>query len=150
VVVGGEQEGKLKIAGGTSVEIKKVDDALVQVQAMAGGGGGGYDLVFVDADKGRLLEYVDVCLRSESVLKEGGVILVDNVLWKGAVMEEGGREGGEGGGDEETKRMVKLNRRKRKLARIMHEFNEAVCKDERMEVVMLPLRDGLTIIKRRK
>jgi len=153
----GELGGIVEMETGTTVEILKVDDALVHLEGMEGEGGG-FDLVFVDADKGRLLEYVDVCVRNENILAEGGVILVDNVLWKGAVVEGG--TGGEGVEDlameaqeeheREQKRLVKLNRRRRKLARIMHEFNQAVCKDDRLDVTMLPLRDGLTIIRRRR
>ena len=149
--------GIVEMGSGTTVEVRKVDDALVHLEDMAArekGEAEGFDLVFIDADKGRLLEYVDVCIRNQNILAEGGVILVDNVLWKGAVVdadEQMWGEGGEGDGGEEKeeKRLIKLNRRRRKLARIMHEFNGAVCRDQRLEVTMLPLRDGLTIIRRR-
>ena len=40
-----------------------------------------FDLVFVDADKTRLLEYVEACVINDSVLKKGGLIVVDNTLW---------------------------------------------------------------------
>lgn len=108
-----------------------------------------FDLVFVDADKSRLMEYVEACISNDSILRPGGTVLVDNVLWKGAVASAD--EEGEGGAGEELGvKDVKRNRRKRKLARIMHQFNERIYQDDRVEVVMLPLRDGLSILRKRK
>ena len=104
-----------------------------------------FDLVFVDADKIRLMEYIEACVANDNILRPGGTILVDNVLWKGAVTEDKAEEEkGAGGGGRDIKR----NRRKRKLAKIMHEFNENIVEDHRVEVVVLPLRDGLSIIRK--
>ncbi|GMI13282.1 hypothetical protein TrVE_jg12588 [Triparma verrucosa] len=147
----------LEDLGGVQVVSRRCNDALAVLEEMAADGGGlglglgeePFDLVFVDADKTRLLDYVEVCLASDKVLRKGGAILVDNVLWKGAVIaagdgnEDGGGDG-DGGGVE-----TKQTRRKRKLARIMHHFNERIKTDSRAEVVLLPLRDGLSIIRKR-
>ena len=127
-----------------------------------------FDMVFVDADKGRLLDYVEACVDSDRLLRRGGLILVDNVLWKGMVLEaaDAGGKGGRGSrademraeeekkeeeenGDGGKRRELRKSRRARKLAGIMHRFNEAVSTDPRLEVVLLPLRDGLSIIRKR-
>ncbi|GMH59111.1 hypothetical protein TL16_g02763 [Triparma laevis f. inornata] len=133
-------EDETRLEGGVRVVSRKCNDALAVLEDMAEQRveGGAFDLVFVDADKTRLLDYVECCLGSDKLLRRGGSILVDNVLWKGAVVST--EEGEEG----ETKQ----TRRKRKLARIMHKFNEKIQTDLRAEVVLLPLRDGLSIIRK--
>ncbi len=84
------------------------------------------DLVFIDADKKNYALYYDLVFDK---LKSGGLILVDNVLWKGKVLD------------------LETNNDKDTL--IMQAFNEKVVKDVRVEKVMLPLRDGITLIRKK-
>jgi predicted sulfurtransferase/predicted O-methyltransferase YrrM len=145
----------LSMDGIAGCDLVRVTDALATVEAIAAGKNGDlqpapFDLVFVDADKTRLLEYVEACLNSEKLLKRGGLIVVDNVLWKGLVLEASAGnfasmlETGETEQDE-----LRKNRRARKLANQMHQFNSAIVKDDRVEVMMLPMRDGLSVIRKK-
>lgn len=134
-------------------QLLRVTDALATVEAMASGEvdlAAPFDIVFVDADKTRLLEYVEACLSSDRLLQKGGLIVVDNVLWKGLVVEAS--NGGffsvadvEGTENVEARK----NRRARKLATTMHVFNSAIAKDTRVEVLILPMRDGLSVIRKK-
>lgn len=82
-----------------------------------------FDLVFIDADKQNYCRYYEQVL---PLLKKNGIILADNVLWKGKVLYETT--------DKDT------------LA--IQQFNDLVQNDPRVRNVMLPLRDGLTIIQK--
>ncbi|GIZ16172.1 O-methyltransferase [Capnocytophaga catalasegens] len=82
----------------------------------------GFDLVFIDADKKNYINYFDVIIQK---MNRGGVILSDNVLWSGKVLEE-----------------VKKND---KHTQILLEYNKKINEDPRVESVLLPIRDGLTI-----
>jgi predicted O-methyltransferase YrrM len=84
---------------------------------------GNFDMVFIDADKRLYCEYYDLIFDK---VNEGGIILADNTLWNGKVLEEPHP------GDKQT--IGILN------------FNEKIKQDRRIEKVILPLRDGLTII----
>lgn len=79
-----------------------------------------FDLTFIDADKLAYPQYYELALAKT---RKGGSILIDNVLWKGKVLD------------------IATNQDKKTLA--LHAFNELVTKDERVENVLLPLRDGL-------
>ena len=139
------------------VELMKVNDALATVEEMARGDGdvrtAPFDIVFVDADKTRLLEYVEACVTSDKLLKKGGLIVVDNVLWKGLVLGSSGGGMSQADIDKEEDglddKALKKSRRARKLAGLMHKFNSAVVQDDRLEVVLLPMRDGLSIIRKK-
>lgn len=85
-----------------------------------------FDLVFIDGDKREYCEYYDLVFEK---VRKGGFIIADNVLWGGKV------EGGEALKDPQTKGVVM--------------FNEMVLKDHRMEKIVLPLRDGLMIIRKK-
>jgi caffeoyl-CoA O-methyltransferase len=104
--------------------------------------------VFIDADKTRFLQYIEACLTNDKVLKRGGIMIVDNVLWKGLVLDVGSL-------DEVTENTrtqndeLKRSRRARKLATTVHNFNSAIVEDDRVEVLMLPIRDGLSIIRKK-
>lgn len=87
-----------------------------------------FDLAFIDGDKRHYIEYYDMVL---SRLVEGGFILVDNTLWDGHVLEEAVRSK-----DVQTS-SIKA-------------FNDYVSRDPRVEKVILPLRDGLTLIYKKK
>lgn len=129
----------------------RATDALAVMEEMAQGRGSltpaPFDLVFVDADKTRLLEYVEACLTSDRVLKKSGLIVVDNVLWKGLVLEAS--IGVFSQVDSESEDEARKSRRARKLASKMHLFNSQIVKDDRVEVVVLPMRDGLSVIRKR-
>ena len=86
---------------------------------------GGWDLVFIDADKRQYVDYYHMIV---PLMRPGGFILADNTLWYGHVLEEHPRES-----DQQT-----IN---------IQAFNDLVAADPRVEKVILPLRDGLTIIR---
>lgn len=85
---------------------------------------GGIDLVFIDAKKRDYPIYYDLILDK---VKKGGFILADNVLWKGKVLQE----------------------KKDKTTQVIHDFNFQVLNDDRVENMMLPLRDGINIIRKK-
>lgn len=87
---------------------------------------GPYDLVFIDADKSGYASYYEKALAR---LEPRGLIAVDNVLWSGRVVEESGDESAE--------------------TRALRAFNDQVVQDERVVCVMLTIRDGITLIRRR-
>lgn len=145
-------------------EVIRVTDALATVEAMVAGSGelhpAPFDIVFVDADKTRLLEYAEALISNDRILKKGGLIVVDNVLWKGLVLEANTGEFTQDKGDDDSRSdsdddggkadgAASKGRRARKLAMKMHKFNSAIVKDSRVEVVVLPMRDGLSVIRKR-
>jgi caffeoyl-CoA O-methyltransferase len=90
--------------------------------------GASFDLVFIDADKESQIKYVDT-LCGSSLLAPGGLILVDNTLWSNYVL----------------KKPDDMDH----CTRSIHEFNQHVAKNKSWHVVMLPVRDGLTMIRRK-
>ena len=87
-------------------------------------GAGVFDLVFIDADKKEYCDYLDLVL---PLMREGGWILADNTLWDGHIIDPA------------------YDKDKQTLA--LRAFNDKVAADNRLEKVILPLRDGLTIIR---
>jgi caffeoyl-CoA O-methyltransferase len=85
-----------------------------------------FDLVFIDGDKREYCEYYELVFEK---VRKGGFIIADNVLWGGKV------EGGEALKDPQTKGVVM--------------FNEMIRSDPRVEKIVLPLRDGLMIIRKK-
>ena len=83
-----------------------------------------YDLVFIDADKENYLNYYDMIVPK---MKVGGIILSDNVLWSGKVL------------DEPNPKDLSTN--------ILLEYNKKINEDPRVETVLLPIRDGLTVTR---
>lgn len=81
-----------------------------------------FDLVFIDADKENYINYFELILPK---MNAGGIILSDNVLWSGKVLEP-----------------VKTND---KSTKILLEYNRLLKEDKRIETVLLPIRDGLTV-----
>lgn len=81
-----------------------------------------YDLVFIDADKENYINYFNVVL---PMMNKGGIILSDNVLWSGKVLEE-----------------IKKND---KSTQVLLEYNQLLKQSDKVETVLLPIRDGLTV-----
>lgn len=141
-------------------EVVRVTDALATLEAMVAGTGdlqpAPFDMVFVDADKTRLLEYTEALINNDRILKKGGLIIVDNVLWKGLVLEASSGEftpdpqdDDHDSDDSNADGASRRGRRARKLATKMHKFNREIVKDDRVEVMLLPMRDGLSVIRKR-
>jgi caffeoyl-CoA O-methyltransferase len=84
-----------------------------------------FDLCFIDADKGNYALYYEEVLRR---LRSNGVILVDNTLWSGAVVDPSAV-------DDDTN--------------AIREFNDKVVADDRVDCVILPVSDGLTVLRKR-
>ncbi|MEX0807285.1 MAG: class I SAM-dependent methyltransferase [Dongiaceae bacterium] len=99
--------------------LKTLDDML------AAGEEGQYDLAFIDADKLNYDGYYERVLR---LLRQGGVVLIDNVLWFGAVADPAAT-------DEDTVAIRRLN--------------DKLHKDERVTMSLLPIGDGVTIARKR-
>lgn len=85
-----------------------------------------FDLVFIDADKKEYCDYLDLIL---PLTRPGGWILADNTLWDGHIID------------------TAYDKDKQTIA--LRAFNDKVMQDERLEKVILPLRDGLTIIRKK-
>lgn len=83
-----------------------------------------FDLVFIDADKSNYPKYLDIILPK---LKSGSVILSDNVLWSGKVVEPLKKN------DEDTKALLN--------------YNKVLNEHPKLETVLLPIRDGLTVTR---
>lgn len=81
-----------------------------------------FDLVFIDADKSNYCNYFNLVIGK---MKKGGIILSDNVLWSGKVLEKLDKK------DIDTKALL--------------EYNRLLNSDPRVETVLLPIRDGLSI-----
>ncbi|HSI88508.1 MAG TPA: class I SAM-dependent methyltransferase, partial [Pyrinomonadaceae bacterium] len=103
---------------------KKVElllgDAINMIPQIAGP----FDLVFIDADKTNYSRYFDLVFPK---LRTGGFIAADNVLWSGRVLEDDQ--------DEDTRALCL--------------FNEKVLADDRVENILLPIRDGLMVIRKK-
>ena len=102
--------------------IQHVGNAIDIIQSL----GHQFDLVFIDADKEDYPAYFELVIDK---LKKGGIILSDNVLWSGKVIEPLVE------GDEATKALL--------------QYNQMLKDDPRIETVVLPIRDGLTISRKK-
>ena len=83
-----------------------------------------FDLVFIDADKMNYIEYYE---RSLELLYTSGLIIIDNVLWYGEVVNENNND---------------------KITKNIKEFNSHISKDTRVEKLIIPLGDGLTVCRK--
>jgi len=92
---------------------------------LASGQAGTYDFAFIDADKAGYDAYYELCLQ---LLRTGGLIAIDNVLWGGSVAHPAN-------GDADTEALQALN------LKIHH--------DERVDLALLPIADGLTLARKR-
>lgn len=86
-----------------------------------------FDLVFIDADKSNYLNYYKMILPKVRI---GGLIIADNVLWSGKVLD--------------------LEQNQDLDTVVIHEFNQTVQQDERVQNVLLPVRDGLMVLRKVK
>jgi predicted O-methyltransferase YrrM len=105
---------------------EKIDLRLAPAQQtldalIAKGESGTYDFAFIDADKGRYMAYYERCL---TLLRKGGLVVVDNTLWSGAVADPAKN-------DEDTD--------------AIRAFNDAVHRDDRVAMSLLPIGDGVTL-----
>lgn len=99
-----------------------IGDALNTLKTLSGP----YDMAFIDANKREYPEYYELVL---PLVRPGGLIVADDVLWDGKVYETSPS------GDSQTQKLIK--------------FNNFVVADPRVEVVMLPLRDGISLIRKK-
>ena len=82
-----------------------------------------FDMIFIDADKMNYKEYYE---KSLGLICQGGLIIIDNVLWHGEVADENKND---------------------KFTLNMREFNEFISNDKRVEQIIIPLGDGMTICR---
>lgn len=86
-----------------------------------------WNLIWMDAEKGDYIQYYDLCIDK---LAKGGLIMADNVLWSGKILDQKELEQ-----DKDT--------------RLLNEFNNKIQNDPRVENVLLPLRDGIMMARKR-
>ncbi|MEM1081173.1 MAG: class I SAM-dependent methyltransferase [Pseudomonadota bacterium] len=100
--------------------------AAESLDALIGQGlAGDFDLAFIDADKTGYIDYYERCLQ---LVRHGGLILIDNTLWDGDVANQ----------DNQSADTVAIRA-----------FNQHAQRDERVDLAMLPLGDGLTLARKR-
>ncbi|GAA5948662.1 hypothetical protein JCM3765_004964 [Sporobolomyces pararoseus] len=120
----------------------RISPALESLDKLIAEGHEGFDLVFIDADKPGYKPYVEKILEG-GLLREGGVILADNTLYKGYPWSPP---------DDIATYSTNTgtnNQSKREAAQGIHSFNEFVRNHSDLEVAVLPIRDGISIIRRR-
>lgn len=86
-----------------------------------------YDLIFIDADKPNYMRYYEMAMDK---LNPGGYILLDNILWSGKVVDE-------------------TELAKDKDTQLLHAVNKSIQEDERVENILLPVRDGLMLVRKK-
>ena len=97
----------------------RIADAAHEIPAIEGP----IDMVFIDADKRNYALYFDLVIDK---MRSGGLILVDNVLWSGKIIEEAAKD---------------------KSTQALRDFNTKVANDPRVEPLLLPIRDGLFLLR---
>lgn len=93
-------------------------------QMLKEGAAGTFDFIFIDADKQNYLDYYELSLH---LLREGGLIAVDNTLWSGDVADPANTE---------------------PSTRAIRHFNEMLSQDQRVEISLVPIGDGLTLVRK--
>lgn len=111
------------VADKIEVRIQPALDTLQEL--LDDGQGGGFDFAYIDADKENYVGYYEKCLQ---LLRPGGLIAVDNTIWSGRVADAT---------DQEESTVA------------IREFNEHVHADERVDVSLVPIGDGLTLARKR-
>ncbi len=92
---------------------------------LAEGQAGSFDFAFIDADKPNQLNYYERCIK---LMRKGGLIAIDNVLWGGSVIDP----------DNQTPDTVAIR-----------EFNDFMLSDDRVDISLLPIGDGLTLARKK-
>jgi predicted O-methyltransferase YrrM len=104
----------------------RIGPALATIDALlAGGMAGQFDLAFIDADKSAYDAYYEGCLR---LIRPGGLIMIDNVLWGGSVADPSDRE---------------------TSTQAIRTLNAKINADERVDMCLLPIGDGLMLARKR-
>lgn len=80
-----------------------------------------FDMAFIDADKSNYLAYYEKCLQ---LVRKGGLIMVDNVLWRGDILNSETQD---------------------KNSQYIQAFNQKLAEDQNIDLVVLPIADGLTL-----
>ena len=115
-----------KKAGVASKIDLRLGPATATLDAMlANGETGSYDFAFIDADKGNYLAYYERCLK---LLRAGGLVAIDNTLWSGDVARP------------ENDKPDTMS---------LRAFNDALHRDERVDIAMLSVGDGVTLARKR-
>ena len=86
---------------------------------------GSFDIVFLDADKANYINYLELITPK---LKKGGILITDNVLWSGKILDKTNK------GDIDTQTIKK--------------FNSLIKNHESFETILLPIRDGLSLSRK--
>ncbi|MEM6531989.1 MAG: class I SAM-dependent methyltransferase [Myxococcota bacterium] len=107
------------------IELKLAPAAETLSELLAQGQADSYDLAFVDADKTQYATYYELLLE---LVRTGGLIMIDNVLWGGSVVDPDKN-------DESTE--------------AIRAFNRMIHRDERVDLSMVPIGDGLTLARKR-
>ncbi|MGB7479437.1 MAG: class I SAM-dependent methyltransferase [Burkholderiaceae bacterium] len=110
------------VAGKIALRLAPAQDTLDA--ELAAGAAGSYDFAFIDADKGGYDGYYERCLQ---LLRAGGLIALDNMLWGGSVARPAA--------DADT--------------RALQALNDKLLRDERIDLSLLPVGDGLTLVRKR-
>ena len=103
----------------------RLGDAAITLQSLLPAEQGTYDFIFIDADKTGYQTYIDYGFK---LLRQGGLIALDNVLWGGAVIDANDNE-------EDTV--------------AIRAVNDTMLKDERFDISLVPIGDGLTLARKR-
>jgi predicted O-methyltransferase YrrM len=117
--------GNFAAAGVGDLIDVRVGPAQETLDALEADGAGGFDFVFIDADKTGYAGYYESSLR---LLRPGGLIAIDNTLRAGGVLEAEPEDEG---------------------TRVVAELNDAIARDERVDVAMLTVADGVTLVRKR-
>jgi predicted O-methyltransferase YrrM len=114
---------KAGVAGKIDLRLAPATETLDEL--LASGEAGQFDFAFIDADKSSYLGYFERCL---ALLRPGGLIAVDNTLWSGRLVDE---------------------REQDEDCRALREFNRALHGDDRIDLSLVPIGDGLTLARKR-
>ena len=109
-----KQENKIKIFVGSALE--SIDNLKKNKKS--------FDIIFIDADKENYINYYN---HSLDLIKKNGLIIVDNVLWHGDVVDVNKQD---------------------ELTKIIRKFNSYINKDKRTENLIIPVGDGLTVCRK--
>jgi predicted O-methyltransferase YrrM len=112
----------------------RLGPALETIESLLSSGQAGtFDFAFIDADKSNYIHYYEACL---SLLRTGGVIAIDNVLLFGSVVDPSVL-------DEDLKQRIS----DADIA-VLRDLNNKIASDSRVDVSMLPIADGLTLVRK--